>query len=117
MTGYDVYKRVLNMSGYLNNDYIILDEQSLIIRIVDMINQICVDLKIDAISGLEDQIKTENYKVDALCYGVAMLLSISDNEPQKNALFTQIYNSKRGAVLSQKEYIEDKLPTISGGVD
>lgn len=117
MTGYDVYKRVLNMSGYLNNDNIILDEQSLIIRIVDMINQICVDLKIDAISGLEDQIKTENYKVDALCYGVAMLLSISDNESQKNALFTQIYNSKRGAVLSQKEYIEDKIPTISGGVD
>lgn len=117
MTGYDVYKRVLNISGYLNNDEMILDEQSLIKRIVDMINQICFDLKIDAISGLEDEIKTEYYKVDALCYGVAMLLSISDNEPQKSALFTQIYNSKRGAVLSQIEHIEDKLPTVSGGVD
>ncbi len=117
MTGYDVYKRVLNISGYLNNGEVVVGEQSLTQRMPDIINQICQDLDIPQINSLEDSINAASQKIDALCYGTAMLLSLSEGEIEKNRLFTQIYNSKRMTALSKNEQIVDTLPTTSYGVD
>ncbi len=116
MTGYDIYKRVLNISGYLNNGDGIVGEQALVKRMPDIINQICNDLKISEINFLEEKINATQPQLDALCYGTAMLLSLSEGETEKNRLFTQIYNSKRTIVLSQNEKIEDTLPSVSYGV-
>ena len=56
-------------------------------------------------------------QIEAVCYGTAMLLSLSEGETEQNRLFTQIYNAKRAAVLSEIQKIQDSLPTVSYGVD
>ena len=117
MTGYDIYKKVLSISGYssLNEDD--FAGQVIIERMPDIINQICFDLKIPAINGLENTVIASSEQSDALCYGVAMLLAVSEGETEKNKLFAQIYNSKRAAVLSETLLVEDKLPSVSYGDD
>ena len=117
MTGYDVYKKVLNISGRMNCADNSFSEQVLLERMPDIINQICLDLKIEAISALENTVKATEKQIDALCYGTAMLLSVSEGETEKNRLFTQIYNAKRAAVLCETDKIEDSLPSVSYGVD
>lgn len=117
MTGYDIYKKVLNISGHLNCGENSFSEQVLLERMPDIINQICFDLKIPAINGLDDVINASEPEIDALCYGTAMLLAVSEGESEKNMLFTQIYNAKRAAVLCKSEKIEDTLPKVSYGVD
>ena len=117
MTAYDIYARVLNISGHLNSGETTVEHQILIERMPDIINQICLDLKIPQIKALDDEMNISPKQEDALCYGVAMLLAVSESEAEKNQLFTQIYNAKRAAVLSSKGTIEDTLPSVSYGVD
>lgn len=117
MKGNDIYRRVLSLLGYLNSDIVIAGEQNLLKRVEDIINQICIDLKIPQIKLLSDEIKATPEAVEALCYGAAMLMALQDGDGVKNELFAQIYNSKRAAVLSKKETVEDKLPFVSYGVD
>ncbi len=117
MRGNDVYRRVLALLGYLNTDKVIAGEENLLNRVNDIINQICIDLKIPQIKLLSDEITATPETVEALCYGVAMLMALEDGDGVKNQLFAQIYNSKRASVLSKKETVEDKLPFISYGVD
>ncbi len=117
MTGYDIYTRVLNISGHLNSSETTVGNQMLLERMPDIINQICLDLKIPQIKALADEIDISPKQEDALCYGTAMLLAVSESESEKNQLFTQIYNAKRAAVLSSKETVKDTLPSVSYGVD
>jgi hypothetical protein len=117
MTGYDIYKKVLSISGYSASDQADFSQQVILERMPDIINQICFDLKIPSISELENIIGATPKQIDALCYGVAMLLAVSEGETEKNKLFAQIYNSKRAAVLCETQSVEDKLPYISYGDD
>ena len=117
MTGYDIYNKVLNLSGNINHIDDGFSEQIILERMPDIINQICFDLKIPTIKALENEINATEAQIDALCYGAAMLLSLSGGETEKNRLFTQIYNAKRAAVLSEIQKIQDRLPTVSYGVD
>lgn len=117
MTGDDIYKRVLALLGYLNSGNIIVGENNLLKRAVDIINQICLDLKIPPICILSDQIKASDEKLDALAYGCAMLFALIEGDGAKNQLFAKIYNGKRGRALSSKEVVQDKLPITSYGVD
>lgn len=116
MTGNDIYKRVLNLLGYLNSggSY---NNDMLLKRALDIINQICSDLKVPQINLLSDNIDADDLKLDALCYGTAMLMSLVKEDGAKNEIFTRIYNSKRATALSCKTVIEDKLPYTSYGVD
>lgn len=109
MTGYDIYKRVLTISGYLNTSEIALCDSVLLERTIDLMNLICLDLRIPQINSLDDKIKAEPVFIDAICYGTAMLLALSQSDSEKNKLFTQIYNSKRALALSCNEKIENKL--------
>ncbi|MBR6533389.1 MAG: hypothetical protein IKT44_03075 [Clostridia bacterium] len=117
MTGNDVYRRVLGILGYLNTNIINANEDNLLKRAPDIINQICMDLKIPQIERLSDKIEANEVTLDALCYGTAMLMSLVEGDGAKNQVFTSIYNSKRAAALSKTQKIEDKLPFVSYGVD
>ncbi len=117
MTGYDIYKKVLSISGYSALDQADFSQQVILERMPDIINQICFDLKIPTVNELENTIEATQKQIDALCYGVAMLLAVSEGETEKNKLFAQIYNAKRAAVLSETLLVEDKLPSVSYGDD
>ena len=117
MTGNELYRRVLSLLGYYGNETVKTDTNYLLKRALDVINQMCIDLKIPPIERLEQAIAADNKKLDALCYGTAMLLSLVEGDSAKNELFAKIYNAKRATALSACEKVEDKLPGVSYGVD
>ncbi len=117
MTGNDILSRVLNLLGYLNSGTVRSDNDNLLKRAPDIINQICSDLKIKEIVRLSDNIESDKKGLDALCYGTAMIMALVEGDSDKNRMFSDIYNAKRATALSSKEFIEDKLPKISYGVD
>lgn len=117
MTGNELYKRVLILLGYYGNETIKTDTDYLLKRVPDIMNQICLDLKIPPLQKLSDNINANAAKTDALCYGTAMLLTLVEGDGEKNELFTKMYNAKRATALSEKEMVEDKLPNVSYGVD
>lgn len=110
MTGFDIYNRCLALMGY-NISESSVSNQILIDKFPHILNQVASDLKIHNIKCLSENIETSPAKAEALYYGAAMLLSLTEGETDKNQVFTEIYNSKRAAALSQKECIEDVLPT------
>ncbi|MBE6776827.1 MAG: hypothetical protein E7542_01765 [Ruminococcaceae bacterium] len=110
MTGNDVYKRVINLLGYTSADNRISDTSNLLKRFLEVINQICLDLKVPQLTALSDKLECTELQFSALCYGCAMLLSLIEGDGAKNQIFTGIYNSKRSAALCTCEKVEDKLP-------
>ncbi len=117
MTGNDIYRRVLGLLGYLNTNTVNACEENLLKRAPDIINQICLDLKIPLIERLSDEILATKEGLDALCYGTAMIMSLVEGDGAKNQIFTALYNAKRSAALSKTEKIVDKMPFVSYGVD
>lgn len=116
MTGNDVYTRTLALLGYLNTSYLNAGMDNLLKRMPDVIEQVCLDLKMPKIYRLSDEIVATEEQCDALCYGTAMIVALMEGDGEKNELFTKIYNAKRATALSRIEKIEDKLPTASYGV-
>jgi hypothetical protein len=117
MTGHDLYKRTLSLLGYMNTDTVTPEGDNLLKRLPDILEQICLDLKIPKIKRLSDNIEANDIGCEALCYGVAMMLALVEGDGAKNEIFTKIYNSKRAAALSKIEKIQDKLPITTDGVD
>lgn len=117
MTGYDVYKRALILLGYVNSNPLNPSDENLLKRVPAVLEQICLDLKIPKIERLSDEISACDIQFEALIYGVAMMIALIEGDGAKNEIFTKIYNSKRALALSKIEMIQDKLPTISDGVD
>lgn len=117
MTGNDVFKRALNLLGYQNSHNLRSNNESLLKVAHDVINQMCQDLKIPQINRLSDKIVADDKAFDALCFGSAMMFSLIEGDTAINKVFTDIYNAKRASALSSKEIVEDKMPTISYGVD
>jgi hypothetical protein len=117
MTGIDVIKRSLLLLGYVSTDTITANSDRLLRIGLDIINQLCFDLKMPTIDRLEDELLGDETRYDALCYGTAMLVALTEGDGAKNEIFTKIYNAKRALVLSSIEKVEDKLPSISYGDD
>ncbi len=117
MTGNDVLDRVLNLLGYAYSHNIRADADKLLNRAPDIINQICLDLKIPQICRLSDKIAAGDKAIDALYYGTAMLMALVEGDSALSKVFSDIYNGKRSAALSSKDTVEDKLPTLGYGVD
>ncbi len=109
MSGYDLFKKALVRLSYTNS-YNKLSNKAL-----EFINQICIDLKLPTIESLSDKIEQENEIKEALCCGIAMLLTLSEGDSEKNSIYTNLYNSKRAAVLSKVTYVEDVLPKTQNG--
>ncbi len=117
MTGYDVFKRSLNLLGYTDSDDRLSPNNDLYLRSIHIINQIAVDLKQDEISDMNAEINMPQRLTEALPYGVAMLLALSSGDANKNSLFAEIYNAKRASALCEKQTVEDKLPYVVLGED
>lgn len=114
MNGYDIYDRAIIRLGYKSTGKTEITDSGIMIRAVEFINQIAIDLKLGPIKDLSDKIECSNEFSEALCCGVAMLISLSEGDANKNVIFTALYNAKRAAVLSSKAFIEDTLPTMEG---
>ena len=61
------------------------------------------------------EINLSKSQLDALVYGVAMMLSLIGGDGERNQLFTNIYNAKRSAVLNTVDNIVDAMPNVDGG--
>ena len=117
MRGHDVYKRVLNLLGYINNDDNISADSALYSRALHVINQILIDLKQEEIPDMNSVVNISAQCCEALIYGVAMMLSLIGGDGNMNGIFTNIYNSKRSAVLNSTDVIVDTLPIVNEGED
>ncbi len=115
MKGYEVYKRVLNLLGYINNDDSITSDSALYKRALYAINQILLDLKQEEIESMNDSINIPKSSVEALIYGVAMLLALIGGDGERNRLFAELYNAKRSAALSEINTVSDVMPNVDGG--
>lgn len=109
MTGYDIYKKALVRLSY--KDF----ENKLSIKALEFINQICNDLKMPTIQSLSQNLDCSSDRIEAVCCGLMMLLTLSEGDSEKNNIYTNIYNSKRASVLSKTVYVEDVLPNIESG--
>ena len=115
MKGNDVYKRVLNLLGYINSDDSITSDVVLYKRSLHIFNQILLDLNQKELNDFESEMNLSKPYLEALIYGVAMLLSLNCGDAERNKIYTNIYNAKRSAALSSIETITDVMPTTVEG--
>lgn len=115
LKGYELYKKVLNLLGYINNDDSITSDSLLYKRAFGVINQILLDLKQTEIEDMNCEIKIPKACEEALSYGVAMMLSLIGGDSERNRLFTSLYNAKRAAALCENSSIKDVMPNVDGG--
>lgn len=113
MTGYNIYKKICALLGYSVGSDSHSDRRTE--RMTSIINQIAQDLKIDAISSLSEKIETTPQKKEALIYGCAMMLAVTESDSSHANLFGELYNAKRGAALSCTDTRQDTLPAPSEG--
>ncbi len=114
MNGYDIYKKAVLRAGLSSES---ISQEDVSERAQEFINQISADLKLVPISSIYDEINCSDDIAEALCCGVAMLLTLSIADMEKNRIYTDIYNSKRAAVLCDKSAVEDVMPSPSYGGD
>lgn len=110
MKGYEIYNRVLTLLGYSGNNVSPAAAELMEKRCLEAINQISADLKCDPISSLAEELPIGSAKTEALCCGVAMLMSLTESDGEKNRLFADLYNAKRAAALAKIEHIGERLP-------
>lgn len=110
MKGFDIYKKAMLLLGY--NDIISnpplqagFEEQG-----ADLIAQIAADLRISGEISLSSDLNIGTEQAEALIYGTAMLLSLTEGDAAKNRIFTELYNAKRAAALKKIEKIKDAMP-------
>lgn len=115
MTGYDVIKRARILLGLSGADAAYADSALAAQEGLEIINQLCADLSLGGLSSLSDELNASAAKQEALCYGTAMLLALTEGDAGKNQIFANIYNAKRGTALAQTASIEDCLPNVTVG--
>ena len=112
MTGYDLAKKVAALLGYtLNDDNTSARKE----RILHLINQISADLNISAIDNLTAEITADTTKIEALIYGCATMLAVSESDAGHAQIFSRLYSAKRTASLNTTTTREDVLPTSHFG--
>ncbi|MBR2489130.1 MAG: hypothetical protein IKB45_01510 [Clostridia bacterium] len=107
MKAYDIYKKAAIRAGITENDIL---SDSFTKKGAEFINQIANDLNIAGIDSLSDKIDCTSLQAEALCCGVAMLISLTISDSEKNSVLTDIYNAKRASALSKISSVEDVIP-------
>lgn len=115
MTGFDILKKAAVLCGYAVGTDGAASQRSFEARGAELICRILADLKLKPVSGLSDALELTAAEADALCYGTAMLLTLTEGDTGKNGIFTDIYNSKRAAALASVSAVKDCLPTVYEG--
>lgn len=112
MTGYDIYKKTMMLLGYTDDKGTPQDNGRLHSRTLDAINQIGADLcGMEPIAGLYSMLSIPQKALEAMPYGVGMLLSFSDGNAEKNRVFSDIYNAKRATVKASVSSVKDVIPS------
>lgn len=109
MTGYDIFLSALNLINH-NGDFSANNgEEILLKKSVFTINRVLSDLTDGTLSieNIHDKIECSDAVSDALCYGVAMFLSLSEGDSNSQNVFAEIYNLKRAKAKSGKGYIKN----------
>lgn len=114
MNGYEIYDKAALRLGYKGAGSNGILDTRLMSRALEFINQIALDLKLKGVEDLCEDIDCSTESAEALCCGVAMLMSLCEGDVNKNVIFTALYNAKRTAVLSKTEKIVDNLPVTEG---
>lgn len=116
MSGYDIYKKTMSLLGYTNANGDISGQDGLMNRALDAVNQIGADLcAMTPLSALTQPITADIRVIEAMPYGVGMLLALSEGDGEKNRLFCEMYNAKRAAAKAETVSVNDVLPTDDGG--
>ncbi len=114
MTGHKIFDNAMKLLGYTDSFGEIDDSTGLKVRATAVINRILTDLNLNiSINRLSDEIVISEEAEDAIIYGAAMLLALTDNDGGKNKLFADIYNGKRALVKGNKTSVTDVLPVVS----
>ena len=104
MSGKQLFERAMLLLGYVDTNGDVLVDTGLQKRAVAIVNQVAADLTLaqdptaalTPISRLEDAVAvTGRAAVDAMPYGVAMLLAGAQGDADGQATFALIYNRKR----------------------
>lgn len=115
MTGYDVIKRAMSLLGYSSAEGDPAESELTALKGLEIIRQLLMDLRCGGISSLSDNLDISGAQEDALCYGTAMLLALTEGDTNKNRLFAEIYNAKRGTALAEMSSVKDCLPKVTVG--
>lgn len=114
MNGYEIYDKAALRLGYKGTGSNGVLDTRLMGRALEFINQIALDLKLSSVEDLSKNIACSAETAEALCCGVAMLMSLCEGDTSKNVIFTALYNAKRAAALSKTELVVDTLPIAEG---
>ena len=115
MPGYDVIKRAMHLLGYSGQEGDPSESQGTAEKDLEIINQLLPDLNCGGILSLSDFLETTKAKEEALIYGVAMLLALTEGDANKNHLFAEMYNAIRATALAQISAVTDTLPQVTAG--
>lgn len=115
MTGYEVIRRAMNLLGYSAQEGDPCESGKTALKGFEIIKQLTADLRCDCIASLSDSFNISAAKEEALCYGTAMLLALTEGDANKNRIFSEIYNAKRGTALAETAGIVDSLPKVTVG--
>ncbi len=111
MTGYDIYKKTMMLLGYTDDKGEPQDNGRIHSRTLDAINQIGADLcGMEPIAGLYANVDIPQKALEAMPYGVGMLLSFGDGNTEKNSVFSDIYNAKRATAKASSCSVKDVIP-------
>lgn len=117
MTVNEIFDRAVILLGYSNKDGGYDGLEILKSRVLCCVNQILADLTTKGeLTNLSDTISIEGVGIEAVIYGVAMLLALSICDNEKNVLFAGLYNVKRATYKSSVHQKKDTLPLDDGGV-
>lgn len=113
MTGFDVYESAMMLLGYIRADGTIAEDEGIKQRAVFAVNQIAADLCVKRrVANLTEELGVDNNFFEAMTYGVGMLLSLGEDDREKNEIFTRIYNAKRATLKSAGGRVQDRLPVV-----
>lgn len=111
MTGNDIYLTVTTLLGFGDALSDTRNDITLRERMLVALNRIGADLcDMPPVKSLNDSVSLSSAFCEALIYGVAMLISLTDGDSEKNSIFTSLYNSKRASAKAQKAAVSDTLP-------
>lgn len=112
MTVNSIYNSSIKLLGY-NNLYLSLEDNDILKkRAVEFVNRIGADLfKMPPTDDFLEEFNVPEGCLEALIYGVCMLLSLSEGDGDKNRLFCELYNSKRAEAKAKVSKIKDVFPT------
>ncbi|MBE6727145.1 MAG: hypothetical protein E7562_00690 [Ruminococcaceae bacterium] len=115
MNGYDIYMRANSLLGYNTCKDNTSASHHLLSFAFTAVCQICADLCIKTPQSITDEISANVKALEALPYGVAMMLASSHGDTDANRFFAELYNGKRAAAKAGSSSVKDVLPVDSGG--